>query len=333
MIICLKNDTPKVQKENLMFFLESVGLSFVLNKTEYGDVIVLTGDVSEDIKQMISGYECVASITCVKNSYKLAEKRANEKTVVEVKNKKIGEGFCFVAGPCAVQSEEQIFSIAEKVVSCGADIIRGGAFKPRTSPYSFCGLGKEGIDLLVKAGKTYNVPVVCELTSLKYIDMYANVDIIQVGARNMQNFEMLKELGRSSKPIILKRGFGNTVNELLLSAEYILSAGNPNVILCERGVRSFEPAYRSMLDVSALVYLKQKTHLPVIADPSHACGTKKMVLPLSLACAASGCDGVMIEVDPNPQKALSDASQAIDIKTFENTLKKAKQIYAISTEE
>ena len=333
MIICLKNNTDEIRKSRLLNFLKELGSGFVLNKTDYGDVIIVTGDVSEDAKQMISGYDFVASVIPLQNSFKLAEKKSNEKTVVEAKNKLIGEGFCFIAGPCAVQSERQLFSIAEKIVSQGADVIRGGAFKPRTSPYSFGGLGREGIELLVKAGKAFGVPVVCELTSLKYIDLYSDVDIIQVGARNMQNFEMLRELGRNRKPVLLKRGFGNTVTELLLSAEYILRGGNPNVILCERGIRSFEHAYRSVLDITALVYLKQKSHLPVIADPSHASGLRSLVPSLSLACAAAGCDGIMTEVDPEPEQALSDSSQAIDIQAFANIVKKSKEISLIANNE
>ncbi len=331
MIIYLKKNVDALQKKCFLDFLQRQGALFSLNKTDFGEVIVVTNGLSDDSKQMINGFDFVSTIIPLEYAFKLAEKKSNERTVIKVKNAQIGNGFCIMAGPCAVRSEEQIFSIAEKIVPIGADVLRGGAFKPRTSPYSFAGLGKEGIDLLLKTGKEYGVPVVCELTSLKYIDLYSDVDIIQVGARNMQNFEMLKELGKSRKPVLLKRGFGNTVNELLLSAEYILSGGNPNVILCERGIRSFETAYRSTLDITALVYLKQKSHLPVIADPSHASGSRNLVPSLALACAAAGCDGIMTEVDPHPEQALSDAAQAIDIQSFAEIVKKSREIFSIAS--
>ncbi len=333
MIICLKKDVDELQKKRLLDFLQEQGALFSLNETDFGEVIVVVNGISEDVRQRISGFAFVSATIPLEHQFKLAEKKSSEKTVISVKNTEIGNGFCLMAGPCAVQSEKQISSIAEEIVPLGANVLRGGAFKPRTSPYSFGGLGKDGLDLLVKTGKDYGVPVVCELTSLKYIDLYSEVDIIQVGARNMQNFEMLKELGRSQKPVLLKRGFGNTVNELLLSAEYILSGGNSNVILCERGVRSFEPVYRGMMDVTALVYLKQKSHLPIIADPSHASGSRNLVPSLALACAAAGCDGIMTEVDPEPEKALSDAAQAIDIQTFGEIAKKSREIFSILNRE
>ena len=229
-----------------------------------------------------------------------------------------GVNFTFIAGPCSVESEEQIYTIAKAVKNAGASLLRGGAFTPRTSPYSFQGLREEGIRLLVEAGKKAELPVVSEITDLSQLPLFEDIDVIQVGARNMQNYELLRELGKTNKPILLKRGASCTISELLMSAEYILSGGNGKVILCERGIRTFETSTRATLDVSAIPVLKKLTHLPVIVDPSHAAGYSEYVKPLSLAACAAGCNGLMIEVHNDPAASLSDASQALTPNRFEN---------------
>ncbi len=240
-----------------------------------------------------------------------------ENTVADINGVKIGDGsFKFIAGPCSVESEEQICAIAEAVKAAGASMLRGGAFKPRTSPYSFQGMGVDGIKLLEAAKKKTGLPIVTEITDISLLEAYENVDVIQVGARNMQNFELLKELGKTQKTVLLKRGFGSTVDELLMSAEYIMAEGNKNVILCERGIRTFENSTRNTFDISAIALLKEKTHLPVIADPSHASGRASLVKPLTLAACAAGADGAMIEVHYDPENALSDGIQAITPEEF-----------------
>lgn len=249
---------------------------------------------------------------------KLAEKAFQAgPTVVRAGEAAFGGGhFTLIAGPCAVESEEQLLSVARAVKEAGADMLRGGAFKPRTSPYTFHGLGAEGIRFLLEAKKETGLPVVTELTDLKYLELFGDVDVIQVGARNMQHFEMLKELGHCRKPILLKRGMANTVEELLDSAEYILSGGNGNVILCERGIRTFEPGTRFTLDLSAVPALHAQTHLPVIVDPSHAAGDWHLVRPMALAAVAAGADGVMVEVHNRPDMALSDGHQSVTPERF-----------------
>lgn len=231
---------------------------------------------------------------------------------VSVGNQNIGGAeFCIIAGPCAVESRNQIWEAARGVKEAGADLLRGGAFKPRTSPYDFQGLGKEALDWLLEAGRGIGLPVVSELMDISHLDLFVDVDVIQVGARNMQNFELLRELGHTRKPILLKRGLANTVEELLLSAEYIMSGGNDRIILCERGIRTFETATRNTLDLSAVPVLREKTRLPVIVDPSHATGHAALVPPMALAAAAAGADGVMLEVHPDPKLALCDGEQAL----------------------
>ena len=251
-------------------------------------------------------------------------------TIIEVGNVKIGGGnLVFIAGPCSVESEEQIIDIAKKIKSSGADILRGGAFKPRTSPYDFQGHGADGLELLSLAKKETKLPIISEVVSIRHLDLYDDVDILQIGARNMQNFELLKEVGKLKKPVLLKRGFSNTLKEFLSSAEYILSSGNENIILCERGIRTFETWTRNTMDVSAIPLLKELSHLPVVADPSHATGRRDLILPMSLASVASGCDGLMIEVHNNPDMALSDKDQAITPENFDIIVKKSKKIKSV----
>ena len=238
-----------------------------------------------------------------------------------------GGGFHVIAGPCCVESEQQIVSIAKAVQAAGATLLRGGAFKPRTSPYSFRGLGEAGLEMLLAARRETGLPVVSELTSIEKLPLYNDVDVIQVGARNMQNFDLLQELGENTrKPILLKRGLSATIEELLMSAEYILSAGNPNVILCERGVRSFETSTRNMVDLGAVPMLKRLSHLPVMVDPSHACGLDWMVEPLAIGATAMGADGLMIEVHDNPEKALCDGRQSQTVEMFARTMEKVRGI-------
>ena len=230
-----------------------------------------------------------------------------------------------IAGPCSIETKEQITEVAEDVKRSGATLLRGGAFKPRTSPYAFQGLHEHGLDLLLEAKKATGLPVVTEIMSAEHLPLFDDVDVIQVGARNMQNFELLKVLGKIDKPILLKRGLANTLDELLMSAEYIMAGGNEKVILCERGIRTFETSYRNTLDISAVPMLKKKTHLPVIIDPSHAAGIRFMVEPLAMAAIAAGADGLMIEVHNNPEKALCDGAQSLTPEMFDHLMKKVNK--------
>ena len=240
---------------------------------------------------------------------------------------KIGGGhFVTIAGPCSVENEEQIVEVAKRVKAAGADMLRGGAFKPRTSPYAFQGLKAEGIELLLEAKKVTGLPIVTEIMNEAYLDLYEDVDVIQVGARNMQNFDLLKALGEIDKPILLKRGLANTLEELLMSAEYIMAGGNEKVILCERGIRTFEPATRNTYDLSAVPALHEMTHLPVIGDPSHATGKRNFVKPMALATAAAGADGVMIEVHNDPSRALSDGAQSLTPDQFDDVMKSLRAV-------
>ena len=249
------------------------------------------------------------------------EPEKKERTQVKIGNTIIGDGyFTVIAGPCSVESREQILTVARSVQKSGAAILRGGAFKPRTSPYSFQGLANEGIQMLLEAKKLTGLPVVTEIMSQSQLPLMKEIDIVQIGARNMQNFDLLKEVGRCGKPVLLKRGLANTIEELLLSAEYILAEGNENVILCERGIRTFETMTRNTLDLSAIPLLKQRTHLPVIVDPSHAAGIRSLVAPLSRAAVAVGADGIMVETSSNPEQALSDGNQALDLCQFEGLM-------------
>ena len=254
-------------------------------------------------------------------------------TAVSVGTTAVGGGsFSVVAGPCAVESREQIFSAAARVKAAGADLLRGGAFKPRTSPYSFQGLGKEALEWLLEAGRSVGLPVVSELMDIGHLELFADVDVIQVGARNMQNFELLRELGHTDKPILLKRGLANTLQELLSSAEYIMAGGNDRIILCERGIRTFETATRNTLDLSAVAVLRTETHLPVIVDPSHATGHAALVPPMALAAAAAGADGVMVEVHPDPANALCDGAQALTPTEFAALMPRLRAVRAAAAD-
>ena len=328
MVVLLKKNADEKQLENLVAWLASLGIDVHKSEGEYETVLGLIGDTSKVDIDFIQSLGIVENVTRISEPYKNANRKFHpEDSVVEVAGHKIGGGhFQIIAGPCSVESEEQIISIAREVAAAGATMLRGGAFKPRTSPYAFQGLRAEGLELLLKAKKETGMPIVTEIMDLSHIDLFADVDLIQVGARNMQNFELLKELGHSDKPILLKRGLASTMQELLMSAEYIMAGGNENVILCVRGIRTFETYTRNTMDVSAIPLLHEKTHLPIIGDPSHAAGISRMVEPLSLACTAAGADGLMIEVHNDPAHALCDGPQALRPDAFAKVVEKVKKV-------
>ena len=328
MVVLLKKNADEKQLENLVAWLASLRIDVHKSEGEYETVLGLIGDTSKVDIDFIQSLGIVENVTRISEPYKNANRKFHpEDSVVEVAGHKIGGGhFQIIAGPCSVESEEQIISIAREVAAAGATMLRGGAFKPRTSPYAFQGLRAEGLELLLKAKKETGMPIVTEIMDLSHIDLFADVDLIQVGARNMQNFELLKELGHSDKPILLKRGLASTMQELLMSAEYIMAGGNENVILCERGIRTFETYTRNTMDVSAIPLLHEKTHLPIIGDPSHAAGISRMVEPLSLACTAAGADGLMIEVHNDPAHALCDGPQALRPDAFAKVVEKVKKV-------
>lgn len=322
MIIILKQNPQKEKVENLIDQLKNKGLNINYSEGTHTTIIGLVGDTSTVDMEGLTALDIVNTVKRVSEPYKLANRKFHaDDTIIKVGDSIIGAGhFGVIAGPCSVESDKQIIEVAKKIKQSGAKFLRGGAFKPRTSPYAFRGLRAEGIELLLEAKKITGLPIVSELTSLTYFDLFADVDIIQIGARNMQNFDMLCELGKCNKPILLKRGLSNTIEELLMSAEYILSSGNPRVILCERGIRTFETATRNTLDISAIPLLKQLTHLPVIVDPSHACGISSLVEPLAKTAVVAGADGLMIEVHPSPETALCDGAQSITPNGFERIM-------------
>jgi 3-deoxy-7-phosphoheptulonate synthase len=311
MIIILKENLSQEKVKPFLEKFESMGIACHFSQGVSTTIVGLIGDTSKLDIDSIMANELVYDVKRVSEPYKAANRKFHpDDTIVNVNEAKIGgDFFNVIAGPCSVESEEQIVEVAKAVKSSGARLLRGGAFKPRTSPYAFQGLHADGITLLLKAKKETGLPIVTEIMSLSHIDLFREVDVIQVGARNMQNFEMLKELGRCGKPILLKRGLANTLEEFLMSAEYIMSGGNENVILCERGIRTFEPMTRNTLDLSAIPLLKRLSHLPVIVDPSHATGIPWLVEPLSKAAVSAGADGLMIEVHNNPKYALCDGAQ------------------------
>ena len=324
MIIVIKKGTAQDDVRKLVADIESVGnIHAQTIEGEQTNVIGLVGDTTRLNEDDIAANQIVESVKRVQEPYKLANRKFHhEGSIITVPSangdvKIGGSQFQIIAGPCSVESEEQITAIAKEVKKSGANLLRGGAFKPRTSPYAFQGLHDEGLRLLLEAKKETGLPIVTEIMSPAHLNLFEDVDVIQVGARNMQNFELLKELGHCKKPILLKRGLANTLEELLMSAEYIMASGNPNVILCERGIRTFETATRNTLDISAVPMLKSRSHLPVIIDPSHACGIAWMVEPMAKAAAAVSADGLIIEVHNNPPKALCDGKQSITPDAFD----------------
>ncbi|MBE6828222.1 MAG: 3-deoxy-7-phosphoheptulonate synthase [Ruminococcaceae bacterium] len=329
MIVILKNNAEQQKVEILRQWLENQKVSIHESVGEYQRVWGLVGDTSRIDTDLIEGLDIVEGVRRISEPYKQANRKFHpDDTVIDLGNGiKIGGGnFQYFAGPCSVESEEQIMEIARAVKKSGANILRGGAFKPRTSPYAFQGMRADGLKLLLLAKQETGMPICTEIMDASHIDLFEDVDIIQVGARNMQNFELLKELGKLDKPIFLKRGLSATFQELLMSAEYIMANGNEKVILCERGIRTFETATRNTLDLSAVPMLHEKSHLPVVIDPSHASGIARFVKPMSYAAAASGCDGLMIEVHNDPAKALSDGPQALRPEEFDEVVKGVEKI-------
>ena len=328
MIAVLKNGTTVAQREHLIDWLKRMGLEVHLSQGQEITILGLIGDTSRVDMELLSSLEIVESVKRVSEPFKQANRKFHPRdTIVEVGNARIGGGyFAMIAGPCSVESEEQIIEVARAVKASGAQILRGGAFKPRTSPYAFQGLKGEGIELLLKAKADTGLPIITEIMNINDLDLFNDVDIIQVGARNMQNFDLLRELGKTRQPILLKRGLANTLQELLMSAEYIMSKGNEKVILCERGIRTFEPATRNTLDLSAVSVLHELSHLPVVVDPSHATGKVSLVAPMALAATAAGADGLMIEVHNNPAKALCDGAQSMTPAQFDDLMGRVSRI-------
>ena len=318
MIAVLKNTATDSQIQSIVDWIRSVGLDVHISRGEYQTVLGLIGDTAKIDGDLLAGLEVVESVTRISEPFKSANRKFHpDDTIVRVGDTSVGgDIFTFIAGPCSVESEEQLIGIAREVKRLGATMLRGGAFKPRTSPYDFQGLMAEGIDLLVEAKKETGLPIVTEIMNANHLPLFEDVDVIQVGARNMQNFELLKELGKTRKPILLKRGLANTMKEWLMSAEYIMAGGNENVILCERGIRTFETYTRNTLDLSAVSVLKELTHLPVIVDPSHATGVARYVKPMAYAAAACGAAGLMIEVHNDPKHALCDGPQSLTPEQF-----------------
>ena len=329
MIIALKKDIRKEEQDRLIAWLESYGVRTHISEGEYQTVIGLVGDTTQIDTDLISGLDIVQSVTRISEPFKKANRKFHpDDTIVQVTDQVAfgGGHFQLIAGPCSVETEDQVETIARAVKASGAGMLRGGAFKPRTSPYDFQGLHGEGIRILLEVKKRTGMPIITEIMDIGHLPLFEQVDVIQVGARNMQNFELLKELGRIDKPILLKRGLANNIKELLMSAEYIMSGGNEQVILCERGVRTFETYTRNTLDLSAVAVLHELSHLPVVVDPSHATGAARYVKPMAMAAAACGADGLMIEVHNDPAHALCDGPQSLTPEQFDDVARAVAKI-------
>ena len=328
MIAILKPGTTPAQTDHLVSWLKTMNLDVHISHGEEVTILGLVGDTTRVDIDLLKSLEMVDTVKRVSEPFKQANRKFHPMdTIIEVGNARIGGGyFAMIAGPCSVESEAQIVEVAQAVKASGANLLRGGAFKPRTSPYAFQGMGAEGIRLLLKAKEATGLPIVTEIMNISTLDLFADVDVIQVGARNMQNFDLLKELGKTKKPILLKRGLANTIQELLMSAEYIMSEGNEKVILCERGIRTFETATRNTLDLSAVAVLHNLTHLPVVVDPSHATGKAELVPPMALAAAAAGADGIMVEVHNNPAAALCDGAQSLTPAQFDELNRRVQRL-------
>ncbi len=328
MIVILKKDVTRERAETLVEWLKSQNMTVHISEGATHTVLGLVGHTAHMDMDLLSSLDIVDSVKRVSDPFKCCSRKFHPAdTVVEVGDVKIGGGnFCMIAGPCSVETEEQIVEVACKVKAAGANILRGGAFKPRTSPYDFQGLKGNGIELLLEAKRVTGLPICTEIMNANHIPLFEDVDIIQVGARNMQNFELLKELGKLKKPVLLKRGLASTIKEWLMSAEYIMAGGNDQIILCERGIRTYETYTRNTLDLSAVPLLHDLTHLPVVVDPSHATGLRDLVEPMSLAGVAAGADGLMIEVHNDPMKAWCDGAQSLTPEQYESV---AKKVFAI----
>ncbi len=328
MIAVVKSNATKEQKESLINWLKLQNIDVHVSEGSEYTVFGLVGDTSKIDMELVASLDIVDSVKSVSEPFKQCNRKFHpEDSVISVGDAKIGGGnFAIIAGPCSVESREQIISVAESVKKSGAAILRGGAFKPRTSPYDFQGLKADGIELLSEAKKATGLPFCTEIMNANHLPLFEDADIIQVGARNMQNFELLKELGKTNKPILLKRGLANTLKEFLMSAEYIMSEGNQNIILCERGVRTFETYTRNTLDLSAVPMLRELTHLPIVVDPSHATGKARLVKPMAMAAVAAGADGLMIEVHNDPINALCDGAQSLTPDQFDDVVKSVTKI-------
>jgi 3-deoxy-7-phosphoheptulonate synthase len=336
MVFILNSNAPKEKIDKFISDWESKGFSTIYSVGTEHTAVCLIGNTAEvDMDHIVQTNEIVSYGKRITEQYKAVNRSVHEaSTIIRMGGAVVGEGyFTVISGPCSVESNEQISEIARSVKESGAKILRGGAFKPRTSPYAFQGKQEEGLEMLRAAKKETGLPVVSEIMNQTQIDLFEDIDIVQVGARNMQNFDLLKAVGALKKPVLLKRGLANTIEELLMSAEYIVSAGNSQVILCERGIRTFETMTRNTLDLSAVVILKQKSHLPVIADPSHASGIRSLVAPLAKAALAVGADGLMIETHNNPAKALCDGAQSLDLKQFRTLMEELKIRAAVEKKE
>ncbi|MCI6271632.1 MAG: 3-deoxy-7-phosphoheptulonate synthase [Erysipelotrichaceae bacterium] len=330
MIITLKKDALQNEIDLLIDELEKLGIIVNLIQGNNFNVLGLVGDTSKVDEQRLKAYEWIKDVTRIAAPYKLANRMFHpEDTIVDVSGIKVGGNnpIVIIGGPCAVEGLEPIISVANKVKDAGGVMLRGGAYKPRTSPYAFQGMGYEGILAMKEASNKTKLPIVSELMSADKIDEFVeNVDLIQIGARNMQNFDLLKAVGKINKPILLKRGLSATIEEWIMSAEYIMAAGNPNVILCERGIRTFEKYTRNTLDLAVIPIIKERTHLPIIIDPSHAAGDYKLIESISLAAIAAGADGLIIEVHENPSCAWSDGAQSLKPEKFKTLIEKAKKV-------
>lgn len=328
MIAVLRKETTEKQLNDLIDWLQSMDLKVHLSRGEYTTIVGLVGDTSNIDRELLESLDIVETVKTISEPFKKANRKFHpDDSIIDVGGVKVGGGnFAVMAGPCSVENHQQIEEVATAVKEAGANILRGGAFKPRTSPYDFQGLKHEGIELLEHAKQQTGLPIVTEIMNPNHLSMFENVDLIQVGARNMQNFELLKELGRQDKPVLLKRGMACTIKEWLMSAEYIMAGGNENVILCERGIRTFETYTRNTLDLSAIPVLKELTHLPVIVDPSHATGVARYVKSMAVAAAAAGADGLMIEVHNNPSKALCDGAQSLTPQQFSEVMEAVNKI-------
>ena len=329
MIVILKKSAERQQVELFNTWLHNMGLETHMSVGENHTIVGLVGDTSRVDMESILALDIVETVKRIQEPYKNANRKFHEEdTVVTLSNgAKIGGGhFLVMAGPCSVETEEQIISVAQAVKAGGAHVLRGGAFKPRTSPYAFQGLHEEGIRLLLEAKAATGLPIVTEIMDAKHLPLFEDIDVIQVGARNMQNFELLKELGRLRKPVLIKRGMANTLQELLMSAEYVMAGGNDQVILCERGIRTFETATRNTMDLSVIPILHQLTHLPVVVDPSHATGRWELVAPMALGATACGADGLIIEVHNDPEHALCDGPQSLRPEKFAGMMEKIRTI-------